>query len=222
MKVANILPNNCIKEGMLRQDVEMFLTHKILEDPRRFAFLSNEKGAHYKILDNSACELGEGLDLRDVLEAAKIIDADEIVLPDIPRSGKSMCKTLKYLADVPQGCKYKLAAVVQGETEQEIANCAMQILSLKRINTIMIPKWYCGWNSTNGMGRIRITSQIVDMMCKMRKAKEIHWLGLDTGFRELIHPINAVVLPRLGRIADLSARPLFPRRLSHKNRIRNL
>ena len=196
IKVANILPCNCIDEAMPRQKCELYLTHKILEHPEKFSFLANDKINNvdsYKILDNSACELGEGMSFDKVLQAAQIIGADEVVLPDLPRSSKSLCNTLKYLADVPQDIPYKLAAVVQGGTEQEVLDCATQILALKRINTIMIPKWYCSLNSSNGLGRHALTYKIIDLMRKYNEPKLIHWLGLDTGMRELITPLAQVV-----------------------------
>lgn len=187
IKIANILPNNCINEDMPRQSVEMYLTHKVLEEPQKYTFLKNDTFT-YKILDNSACELGEGLDFNQVLKAAEIIGANEVVLPDIPRSGQSLSKTLQYLKDF-QNVPYKLAAVVQGTTEEEVLLCAQQILMLKRVNTIMIPKWYCTLNSSNGLGRHKITTEIIKYMQIMGNFKEIHWLGLDTGIRELISPV---------------------------------
>ena len=196
ISVANILPNNCINKDMVRQKYEMYLTHKVLEDSTRFEFLAEDEKNNvnsFKILDNSACELGEGLCLDDVLKAASIIKAHEIVLPDIPRSGKSLCKTLRYLADVPVDIPYQIAAVVQGDTEDEVLSCAEQLIVLKRVNTLMIPKWYCGMNSSNGLGRHHITSSIIRMMYEYKMPKQIHWLGLDTGMRELITPLAQVV-----------------------------
>ena len=196
IKVANILPVNCIGEDMPRQEYELYLTHKILEYPDRFSFLAKDRDRgvnSYKILDNSACELGEGMDFGKVIEAAQIIGADEVVLPDFPRSSKSLCNTLKYLVDVPTDFPYKLAAVVQGGTEKEVLDCATQILMLKRINTIMLPKWYCSLNSTNGLGRHALTLQILNMMQSLQAPKYIHWLGLDTGMRELISPVAMAV-----------------------------
>lgn len=196
MKVANILPNNCIDEKMPRQEIEMYLTHQILANPDIFSFLANDRNndvKSFKILDNSACELGDGLDIKDVLKAAKIIDADEIVLPDTPRSGSSLSKTIKYLQQIPQDCKLSIAAVVQGSTIEEVLYCAQQILLLKRVNTIMIPKWYCNMNSSNGLGRQAITNRIISFMNDMNITKQIHWLGLGTGMRELITPYNKII-----------------------------
>lgn len=196
ISICNILPNNCINENMPRQPYEMYLTHCILEEPQRYEFLARDtiRGIKsYKILDNSACELGRGLDLKDVLEAARIISADEIVLPDLPRKGNSLSYTLEYLLQVPDGLPYKLAGVIQGETEKEVLMCAEQLICLRSIDTIMLPKWYCQMNSTNGLGRIDITQKILTMCLKEARWPEIHWLGMDTGIREIMHSTSLAV-----------------------------
>lgn len=198
LKVAHILPSSHINENMPRQEFEMYLTHKVLEDPDKFRFLSQDQAKmikSYKILDNSACELGEGLDFDKVLQAAEIIGANEIVLPDIPRSGVSFAKTLLYASELTDQvkAKYQIAAVVQGETEEQILACAEQILSLNCINTIMIPKWYCSLNSSNGLGRHSLTKKIFTLIQAFGSDVDIHWLGLDTGARELISPLANVV-----------------------------
>lgn len=192
IKIANILPVNKISENMPRQDIEMYLTHKVLEHPEKFEFLASDVKNNidtYKILDNSACELGEGLDFDKVLKAAEIIDANEVVLPDIPRSGISLSKTLQYLKDINEDCPYDLAVPIQGETKEELVDCIRQVLCLNRVRTIMIPKWYCQMNSTNGLGRHSITLLVLKEMINLSVDKDIHWLGLDTGIRELITPI---------------------------------
>lgn len=196
ISICNILPNNCIKEDMPRQPYEMYLTHKILEDPKKYEFLAHDtvnKVQSYKILDNSACELGKGLDIKDVLEAARIISADEIVLPDLPRKGNSLSYTMKYLLQVPVDLPYKLAGVVQGETPEEVLRCTEQMVCLNRIDTIMLPKWYCQMESTNGLGRINLTQHMLITMRQMERMLPIHWLGMDTGLREIVHPISRMV-----------------------------
>lgn len=198
IKVAHILPVNCIGESMPRQRYEMYLTHKVLEHPDLFSFLAKDRSkgiGSFKILDNSACELGEGLDFAKVLKAAEIIDANEIVLPDIPRSGKSLSKTLSYLAGLSDSARkrFSIAAVAQGESLEQVLSCIDQILSLHSIDTIMIPKWYCVMNNSNGLGRHKITEYAIKRMRETNHILNIHWLGLDTGARELITPLNEIV-----------------------------
>lgn len=185
ISIANILPTNMIGPNMHRQQYEMYLTNEVLNNRDVFSYLKEEHGIAYKILDNSACELGKGLDFDLVLHAAEIIGADEVVLPDLPRNKASLSYTLQYLNDVAQDCPYNLAAVAQGETKEEILNCIDSLLSLRRIKTIMIPKWYCGLNSTNGLGRVDLVKYVVDS----HTDKQIHLLGMDVGLREIFHPV---------------------------------
>ena len=71
--IVNILATSNIEEDFTRQPIEFYLTHKVLEHPE--VYKRAKKGNSYKILDCSACELHTGLDMKKVLEAAKIIKA---------------------------------------------------------------------------------------------------------------------------------------------------
>lgn len=210
LQVAHILPVNKIDKNMPRQNYEMYLTHKVLEHPETFEFLAKDRDnsiGSFKILDNSACELGKGMDFAKVIKAAEIIGADEIVLPDVPRSGVSLTTTLQYLIDLPQEIKdkYSIAAVVQGETYEQVLDCMEQLLCIRSIDTIMLPKWYCSMSSSNGLGRHRLTLELYKMIQSCKSKVNIHWLGLDTGVRELITPWAGVVRScDTGYIAALS------------------
>lgn len=179
MKIINILPNNLIKPGMLRQDYELYLAHQILANPKQFEFLANDiKGEHYKILDNSAYELGKGVDLDKLLTAAEIIDADEIVLPDIYKSSNSFEYSLKYLIKIPSNFNRKIAMVAQGSDIIDLTNSINKIKQLKRVDTIMLPKWSWAWR----MDLMRLLIFCPD------KDKEIHWLGMGDCITETVGP----------------------------------
>lgn len=193
ISICNILPNNLINKDMPRQEYELYLANQILKEPSKFEFLKKDKEKQinsYKILDNSACELGHALPIDDVLKAAEIIGADEIVLPDAPRSGSSLTTTIQCLKEIPEDTPYNLAAVAQGGTTEEVHECIEQILAMKRIHTIMLPKWYCDQDSTNGLGRYNLTRFILVAMDKLGVQKDVHWLGMGVGMRELMTPIS--------------------------------
>lgn len=175
MKIINIFPSNLINENMIRQDYELYLAHQILANPKQFEFLSQEKGCSYKILDNSAYELGKGLDLEQLLKAADIIDANEIVLPDIFKSNDSFEYSLKYLIEIPVGFKRKIAFVAQGSNIIDLKYNLTRIKQLKRVNTIMLPKWSWAW-------RMDLMNTLTDT------DKEMHWLGMGSGITEIIGP----------------------------------
>lgn len=176
MKIINILPNNMIKPDMIRQDYELYLAHQILANPKQFEFLAQEKDCSYKILDNSAYELGKGLELNKLLEAADIIDADEIVLPDIFKSNDSFKYSLKYLIEIPTDFKRKIAIVAQGSGVIDLADSISKIKQLKRVDTIMLPKWSWAWR----MDLMRLLVFGSD--------KDIHWLGMGDCITETVGP----------------------------------
>ena len=176
MKIINILPSNMIKPGMIRQDYELYLAHQILANPKQFEFLAQEKDCSYKILDNSAYELGKGLELNKILEAADIIDANEIVLPDIYKSNDSFEYSLKYLIEIPTDFKRKIAIVAQGSGILDLIHSLDRIKQLKRVDTIMLPKWSWAW-------RMDLMRLIV-----FGPDKDIHWLGMGDCITETVGP----------------------------------
>ena len=179
MQVINILPNNLISPGMPRQEYELYLAGQILKEPDKYNFLQDDIDS-YKILDNSACELGRGLGIEQLLEAAKIIGADEIVLPDILKSNESLDYSLDCLSKIPSNFKQKIAIVVQGSDFGELVVNAKKIKKIKEIDTIMLPKWsaHC---------RPLLTELVSDV------DKEIHWLGMGNSLRELLEPMAGLV-----------------------------
>lgn len=166
-----------IKPDMIRQDYELYLAHQILANPKQFEFLANDiKGEHYKILDNSAYELGKGIELNNLLKAADIIDADEIVLPDIYKSNDSFEYSLKYLTEIPGNFNRKIAMVAQGSSVIDLTDSINKIKQLKRVDTIMLPKWSWAWR-TDLMRLLIFGSD-----------KKIHWLGMGDCITETMGP----------------------------------
>lgn len=176
-RIINILAAQNVKDSFYRQPIEFYLTHIVLKYPT--IFKRAREGFNYKILDCSACELGEGVNMREVIKAAKIIDATEIVLPDKVRSNESFELSLKALKSLSSREleKYKIAIVIQGVTIVD-AKCMIRELSVRAerefIHTIMIPKWF----STKD--RIWLTEVVKEYLPE----KKIHWLGLgdDIGY----------------------------------------
>jgi hypothetical protein len=170
-----------IKPDMIRQDYELYLAHQILANPKRFEFLANDiKGKHYKILDNSAYELNKGLSLDLLLKAADIINADEIVLPDIYKSNDSFEYSLKYLTEIPVGFKRKIAMVAQGASIIDLTYSIDKIKRLKRVDTIMLPKWSWAWR--------------MDLMhLLLNTDKTIHWLGMGDRITETVGPYTEMI-----------------------------
>lgn len=169
-RIINIMPVQVVAASFVRQPIEFYLAHIILKN--RDIFKKARACTCYKIVDCSACELGKGLSLDDVLRAADIVKADEIVLPDIVGKGReSFSCSMKALDEIAErNVGYRIAFVIQGQTVYEaidVFNLLMNDSRYNLIDTIMIPKWF------TTQQRVQITNYI-----RQVSQRDIHWLGL--------------------------------------------
>lgn len=80
MKIAHIAPNELIEDAVRFSGIDMVLAHKVLEDSNY-----TEKYRHsrnYRLVDNSFYELGYSLSSEDIRKAAKLVNADCVILQD--------------------------------------------------------------------------------------------------------------------------------------------
>lgn len=173
MQLINIFPlgNICME---YTQDMHMYLTHMVEKYPAYAKVARDAPG--YKILDNSLIELGGAVDLERVLNAAKVINADEIILPDVFQDGPATVKTVKgslqYLtAKWPnRNWPFKLMAVAQGRDEKEWYECYQELLAMPDVDVIGVPKVLAKMHPG---GR----PHFVNELCNLRR-KPHHLLGL--------------------------------------------
>lgn len=177
MKLINIVPRSNLGDFWW-QPMQMFLTHMVLEDEKYREFAKEYSG--YKILDNSLIELGGAVSLEKVLEAAEMIAADEIILPDVFQDASATIKSVKESLDYLKEkgiTKYKLMAVAQGSTVEDWSACFSVLCEMPEIDVIGIPKVLA---KTHPEGR-PFFEQFWEG-CE----KEIHLLGLWYSFSEFM------------------------------------
>lgn len=178
MKFINIYPITN-EEEYLKQEMNMFLTHLVLEDEtyRETA----KKSSGYKILDNSLIELGGSASLEKVLKAAELIDADEIILPDVFRNGPATLTLAKnYLEEYEKELsEYKVMAVTQGRTIEEWETSYRSLESFPGVDVLGIPK-VLEVDMKEYEGRPGLVNKYMGDC-----TKEIHLLGLWYNIREL-------------------------------------
>lgn len=173
MKLINIFPLGNL--GMhYTQDMHMFLTHLVEKYPFYAEIAKEVRG--YKILDNSLIELGGAVDMTRVLDAAEVIGADEIILPDVFQKGPETIDAV-YMALSELNFRYpnrswpyKLMAVAQGRDAQEWYECYMSLLKNPDIDVIGIPKVLA---KMHPQGRPYFVNELCDL-----QAKPHHLLGL--------------------------------------------
>lgn len=180
MQIINIVPigNICME---FNQPMHMYLTHLVEKYPQYVATAKAAGG--YKILDNSLIELGNAVDINRVLDAAEMIGADEIILPDVFQDRQGTLDAVhRALVEVDRRYAgkwpFKLMAVAQGKNYPEWDVCYQALMGREEVNVIGIPK-VCAKMLPGGRPEVMKRSK-----CKLLE-KEHHLLGLWYSASEL-------------------------------------
>jgi hypothetical protein len=182
MNIAHILPvANVAQIGSIRQKVEMNLAHLILKYPKIYAKLSKNEFS-YMILDNSFVENGlVSMTMEQLIEAAGIVGADEIIIPD----------TMNPIANIEQanynlGCyanaikQYKKMFVLHANSWREAVDIIHNNVRIMDVDTVGMPRPIADL-APCGKGRV-LLSKII----REHTNKEVHLLGSQQGVREFI------------------------------------
>ena len=205
MHICHILPVKNVVNlqpcSPLLGQYSMCLTHLVNSYPEyanTYKRLSENK--HTKIiLDNSLIENdGRALDIYKVLNAAKAVNAYEIILPDVFLSRDGTLKAVEDALPKVENSGYKLMAVAHGRTATEFVDCFTELSHIREIDTIGIPKIM---TKILAGGRPSLES------IWAHSNKDIHLLGVYYSFTELKeftrpHRIRSVDSCQLAWIAN--------------------
>lgn len=186
MQLINIFPlgNICMEYS---QPMHMFLTHMVEKYGMYADTARNVFG--YKILDNSVIELGGSVSMTRILGAAERINADEIILPDVFQNGPDTLRAVRYALNEldrkypNHNWPYKLMAVAQGKDAEEWYDCYKELVAMRDIDVIGIPKVLA---KMHPQGRPYFVNELCDLY-----HKDHHLLGLWYSITELLeyeHP----------------------------------
>lgn len=180
-ELIHIPPVSMIKEYIREYQPQAFmaLTHLVLKHQEYRQALQDYSG--YIILDNSLIEnSGEAMDLMDVITAAELIDADEIILPDVFRESEDTLRAvnaaIEAISEMYLLGKYKLMAVAQGDSISKWVACFERLERIPEVDIIGVPKVLAKLHPA-GRG-------VVENIWAASK-KDIHLLGLWYGLEEL-------------------------------------
>lgn len=81
MQLVSITPKNLWQE-MFKQPIAMCLTHLVMKYPEYAEMIKNRPNSCFVMLDNSIVELGESVTLQNILDAAELTHADEIIIEE--------------------------------------------------------------------------------------------------------------------------------------------
>lgn len=189
------------------RDYHLLLAHDILNKPDEYRGLFNlaeriNFSKHYntnyfstKILDNSVIELGTSVDIDVIAEAARVVAATVIVLPDVLLDSKATVEACKAALDdwtpklqkVLGNSGWSFMVVPQGLSRDEWTWCAEQFEYDAHIGWWGIPRNY----SIKGLGSRR---EAVDIASAINTNRHIHLLGFGD---DIIDDVLSVKHPKV-------------------------
>lgn len=139
------------------------------------------------MVDNGMAELGVAMPMEQILAAADMVKAHEIILPDVWMHGaataQAVAKALKYLDEQGRTGDYKLQVVCQGRSPRDWWATYLWLSSLTQVQVLGIPKNTDDLFHNQG-GRTRLTN-VIEKMGLLSDKHEYHLLGVWTDIREL-------------------------------------
>lgn len=183
----------------------LLLAHEVLKDPRGYIDLvdelkNTEDDPYFVVMDNGVIELDEALNAVDVIEAASLVQANCIIMPDVLGDFLGTQKRVMEQINILRNCGFSIMKVPQGSNVGELVQCTDWLREyLKPPNGEHdywgIPRWI----ANNMRSRIPIVQYINAITDKPR----IHLLGMSD---ELKDDLRCLTMPNVTGID--SANPL--------------
>ncbi len=186
MELSFELPTKHLKTLGNHNDYNFTLAHLIGNEEYLTYYRENNK---YTICDNSAFELNSPLPAPEVVKAATLLKAQEVIAPDSFGDGSKTIQTtnefIKYLDDSGKLGKFKVMGVVQGANVPDWVNCFVHMRENKHIDVIGFSYLGCKTFSSDlasaRIGAVRLATNVGGGDLK----KSIHLLGIGSNPTEL-------------------------------------
>ncbi len=127
-KLLNIMPITFMRKYFLEDNLDkscIVMAHLILDSKEYLALIREIKSRGiYIVLDNSTPYLGKSVSHSNLLECIKLVNPDEVILPDVINDYKETIKlTEEFIKILPDKGNIKFMAVPQGKTLKEYIKC---------------------------------------------------------------------------------------------------
>lgn len=177
MEMATIVPQRYI-DITKDSKMHMALAHLVgVEGMEKYTeFFENAQG--FRILDNGLIENAQ-VTVEDLLQKAELINADELILPDVYKDSRETFRRVS--ADIKwlrgHGYEKKIQVVPQGDSLDDWLKCAMALITNfgTEIDTIGIPKHLID-TAADRDARLKAIAML-DEMCPTFRSFDIHLLG---------------------------------------------
>ncbi len=186
LQLALIAPPALLGKVVVKGDMHLVLAHMVHQSKEYREFYKNEK--KYKILDNGAFELHRPMATEQLLEAADMVSADEVVAPDVFDNGektydatRSFLMKTKTLDPVfkKKEHKFKIMAVPHGRDFIDWLDCFRRFYEEPHIDVIGVGYLSCKVFSSiwPGTHLSILRSNLVKILAYQFPDKPIHLLG---------------------------------------------
>jgi len=180
VKFAPIPPTELL--GEFTTGYHLCLAHILHRDERQMVYYKGLSSSldDYVILDNGAYELGSSFSFQHVLEVAKEIGPDEIVLPDVFLNKRETILSANeghklFIDAIECAADISIMVAPQGESTSEWMQCFDALVSTIHPDAIGIPVVY-----ESKMGRGVLIKQIISYIGgDLWYQPDIHLLGWD-------------------------------------------
>lgn len=178
MIISYEIPTPNLKDLGKYNDYSFCLAHLALQDRTYIDFYKKAKG--YKIVDNSIFELDHALPYADIIKAADILKANEVVSPDSFQNGPKTIKAtedfLKFFRAANLQEKYKVMGVVQGSNIPSWVKCFTWMDKNPLISVIGISYVGCAAFAKDPTdSRVKAVKYAID---HIKPTKPLHLLGI--------------------------------------------
>lgn len=180
------------KQGILGK-YHLLLAHDVLARPddyrEVYGNLVGDMGATI-IMDNSVVELGEAMDISQLVCACDILRPNYLVVPDVMGDAKGTWeRCMQFTQELPRSFDVPLLGVCPGNTVEEIKVCAHNMVALPEIMAISIPRIV-----TKALGsRIEAVVEVyAELQYDLGAGPPIHLLGFSD---DLLDDVCASRLP---------------------------
>jgi hypothetical protein len=185
MQLATIAPTATLKTltGEGQQRFHLVLVHLLERDPDYEQFYKERaRAGDFLLLDNSAYELGAAVDDTLIHKWARILQPQEIALPDVRMDTEAtIARTKAFLSALPADLNHlPCAAVPQGKTWAEWWYCLEQLLTFPQVTTLAIIHEAQYFFADGKHARM----PLLDRLSSVRDRAQIHLLGTDDALVE--------------------------------------
>lgn len=144
--ISHEIPKQLFKDHHLINDYPYLLAHLLLEKyetyDKEYAdfYKKTVKEYDFSILDNSAFELGDSINMDDLYEAGELFKPSHIIIPDALHNIElTQERCIEYIAKYGKKSTPKFIAVLQGKDEKELISLYQFYSSLPQIDIVALP-----------------------------------------------------------------------------------